>query len=166
MRCIPLMALTTLLLATPAAASEPLIPAASASYNPWLAAGLTLTSIPVGAAVGTQFAQRPIEFGPTVLAIPLISTGHWYAGDPMRGLAFSAGNAGMFLATAASYVYLYGGRSFRYSETPPWQAGVANNIVTGYLVTSVLYTTWAAWDAYRIAEERNRMEPQAGRLGN
>ena len=62
----------------------------------------------------------------------------------------------MFLATAPSYVYLYGGRSAPYSETPPWQPGVANNIVTGYLVTSALYTAWAAWDAYRIAEEKNR----------
>jgi hypothetical protein len=94
-------------------------------------------------------------FEPTVLATPLLSAGHLYAGDPMRGIAFSAGSIGLFLATAASYVYLYGGRSFRYSETPPWQAGAASNIITGYYVTSVLYTAWAAWDAYRIAEEKN-----------
>ncbi len=79
----------------------------------------------------------------------------------MRGLAFTAGSIGLFLATAASYVYLYGGRSFRYSETPPWQAGAASNIVTGYYVASVFYTAWAAWDAYRIAEEKNRAMSQS-----
>ncbi len=65
----------------------------------------------------------------------------------MRGLAFSAGSVGIFLAMAASYVKRYGGPSFSYSEIPPWQAGAASNTVTGYYITSVLYTAWAAWDA-------------------
>lgn len=155
MRRIHFMALASLLLANPASASGTSTSVASASHNPWVAAGLTLSAVPAGVLIGTELGQYSIVFQPTVLATPLLSAGHLYAGDPVRGLAFSAGSMGMFLATAASYVYLYGGRSFRYSETPPWQAGAAGNIVTGYYITSMLYTAWAAWDAYRIADEKN-----------
>lgn len=130
---------------------------ATASYNPWVAAGLTCSALPIGAAaIGPGLFYTPHQPGLSIVGAPLLSVGHFYVGEPMRGLAFTSGGAAAYLASAAAYVWLWGGRSFPYSPEPRWQEGAADKVGLGYFALSAALTTWAAWDAYLIAEEKNR----------
>lgn len=163
MRCIPLMALTSLLLTMPAVASEPFTPVATASYNPWLAAGLTyVPAVPaaVGAAISTNPAN-PLSWrdsGTFAAVNPMPGLGHVYVGEPLRGLGFTATSLGLLGSTILANIALYQGRRSPDMNTSPlpWQEQVRNGVNMTYIVTATALSAWAAWDVYRIAEEKNR----------
>lgn len=141
-------------LVPPSHASEPAT--ASTSYNPWTAAALTCSALPVGAAsLGPGLLMSPHQPGASIIAYPFMALGHDYVGEPGRGLAFAGGGAALYAASAAAYVWLYGGRSFPYSPEPRWQEHAADAVGLGYLALSTALTTWAAWDAFHVAEAKN-----------
>lgn len=147
--------LATVVSATPAWA-EPAAPQpASTSVTPWVAAGLTMAALPVGGAI-PMAVGRTSAFGTTAIGLPLVSAGHLYVGEPWRGAAFAGGGALLYLATAAAYLWEYGGRSFPGPEASRPHEEAVDRYVTAFYVGSSVLTALAAWDAYRLAEEKNR----------
>lgn len=146
--------LTAVLTSAPCWAEPGVVEPATASYNPWLAAGITMAALPVGGAIPIAVGQMG-AFGTTVIAVPVLSAGHFYADEPGRGAAFAGGSVLLYLATATAYVWQYGGRSFPGPEAARPHEEAAARYVTAYYAGSAIYTVLAAWDAYRIAEEKN-----------
>lgn len=134
---------------------------ATASYNPWLAAGLNYAPIaPIAAGMalsGGGTLTNPVwsSMGLAFTINPYPGLGHVYVGEPMRGLGFLGASLGLLLTTVAANVTLYQGR--RPVDVPaPWQESVRDGVNVTYLATSTALSLWSAWDAYRIAEEKNR----------
>lgn len=146
----------------PAQASdeEPLLSAAPRpTYNPWLAAGLTYAPI-VGNATLAAFATGITS--PTVLSQsgifiamnPLPGLGHLYVREPVRGLAFFGTNLGLLVGSVVANVMLYTGRHPEGVAVPP-QESMRNGVNLTYFAASSLISAWAAYDAFRLAEEKN-----------
>ncbi|MNT88043.1 hypothetical protein D3C72_2285400 [compost metagenome] len=79
-------------------------------------------------------------------------------GEPLRGLGFTATSLGLLGSTILANIALYQGRRSPDVNTSPlpWQEQVRNGVNVTYIVTATALSAWAAWDAYRIAEEKNR----------
>jgi len=146
--------LAGVLAAPPAWAEAAAPPPASSSLNPWVAAGLTLSALPIGGTIPISVGQVS-AFGTTVIGMPFLSAGHLYAGDPWRGAAFASGGALLYLATAAAYLWEYGGRSFPGPDASRPHEDAASRYVIAFYVSSSIYSALVAWDAYRTAEEKN-----------
>ncbi|MNR87413.1 hypothetical protein D3C72_182800 [compost metagenome] len=220
MRCIPLVAMASLILAAPAKASEPYLSASSASskpgigtgltlsgarledrfaaesdaysnaslwaapgmiglndsrarteglppasYNPWLAAGLTYVPALLGSALLLTVSGAPNEgtyrSGALLVTVnPTPGLGHFYLGEPTRGFTFFGIDMGLAAVTLAANLALYQGRRPA-SEPVPWQENLRNGITLTSIAGASLLSAWGAWDAYRIAEEKNEkaLEP-------
>lgn len=150
------LASALMLEAAPALAVAP--PAqASASYNPWVAAGLNYVPMALDATllgVGTGFTSPGYpQTAAAILALnPTPGLGHAYVGEPGRGLTIFGASLAMGLGMLAANVALYQGRH----ADPRWQDQVRDGVNVTYFVSATLLSTWAAWDAYRIAEDKNR----------
>lgn len=159
---LPLVAVALLgLLGSPADALVPERHPATASYNPWIAAGLTY--VPMGpASVAAAFATgitSPtvwMNSGGMMAVNPMPGLGHLYVNEPSRGLGFFGASMGLALATLVANVNLYHGP--RPVGVPvPWQEQVRDGVNLTYLLTATGLSLWAAWDAYSIADEKNRL---------
>jgi len=135
------------------------ISAATPSYNPWVAAGLTYVPIAAAAAPGA-IRSDPVypglqTFGLAVAVNPLPGMGQVYAGDPVRGFAILGGGAAMLGATAVANVVINRrGRFSQFDPAPDFNPMPYINI--GYFTVAGLYSLWAAVDAYQLAERKNR----------
>ena len=121
--------------ATPAAA-----PVASVEVpNPWLAGALSLTTpTTLGLATLPAFGiGAPFGFG----------AGHVYAGDLTRGAWVSLGGLGVALAAGAYGLY---GPNDDYRPRRLMIAG------TNAAIATMVYSCWAAYDAYHTAERRQQ----------
>ena len=167
MRCIPIMALASLFLASPAVASEPFIPVTTATYNPWLAAGLTYAPGVAGFAASTMTGAMGNPTGlatgfALLAANPFPGRGHDYVGESGRGLLFFGGSCALLAAALTANISIYyknyemGHDSLLNLSNP--LAPIRDGINIGYVVTSAALSAWAAWDAYRIAEEKSRSQ--------
>ncbi len=164
MRSVSISALAVLYLITPSQASELSTSTASSSYNPWVAAGLTYAPGAAAFATGTmmQGLGNPagLETGAVfLLANPFPGRGHDYVQESRRGLAFFGISCTLLAAAGAANVAIYYknnemGYAPLQSRSRPMDS-LRDNINIGYLVTSAALSAWAAWDAYRIAEEKN-----------
>lgn len=143
----------------PAAHAETMwSPAATPSYHPWLAAGLNFAPIALAAAPGA-IHSNPVypglqTFSLAVAVNPLPGMGQVYAGEPLRGFGILAGGVAMLGATALTNVIFYrGGRSSQADPASSFDPRLYINI--GYFTAAGLYSLWAAYDAYQIAERKN-----------
>lgn len=168
MRRLLLAALISLGTVAPAGAEEFRISRSSA-YQPWLAAGLTYVPV-VPASIAATMTTNPSDplrwrdSAGFVALNPMPGLGHAYVGEPLRGLGFWAASMGMLGATLVANVSLYQGPRPSDASTP-WQDQVRGGVNLAYFATSTALSAWAAWDAYRIAETKNRqaMEQAAAR---
>ena len=157
-RTLLLAPLLALGLSAPAHAQVFWLSEASPSYQPWLAAGLTYAPIAFAAAPGAIYAD-PVypglqTFGLAVAVNPLPGMGQVYAGETMRGFAILAGGATMLGAVAVTnFAVNRRGRFSQLDPAPGFDPMPYVNI--GYFVTAGVYSLWAAYDAYRIAERKN-----------
>jgi len=144
---------------TPAAHAQVLgISQAPPSYNPWVAAGLTYVPIAMAATPG---AVQPDpshaglrSLGLAVAVNPLPGMGQVYAGEPLRGFAILGGGAAMLGATVAANVMIdRRGRFSSIDPAPDFNPMPYINI--GYFAVAGLYSLWAAYDAYQLAERKN-----------
>ena len=132
--------------------------AASPSYNPWVAAGLNYAPIALAAAPGA-IQSDPVysgfqTYGMAVAVNPLPGMGQVYAGEPMRGFFILGGGAAMLASTAvANFVVNRRGRFSQLDPAPSFDPMPYVNI--GYFVAAGVYSLWAAYDAFQIAERKN-----------
>jgi hypothetical protein len=114
--------------------------------NPWVAAGQAIAPSMAASALATanpaisQVASNAIPF--------TFGLGHFYAGDPFRGLLVTAGGpaatvAGMGLGAAFNLVAPGTGST-------AW-------LGMGGTMAATLYASWAATDAFWTAEKHNRL---------
>lgn len=123
-------------------------------YNPWVAAGLTYVPMaPAACAAGSTTGNSTYLQSLTLaLTNPTPGLGHFYVGEPGRGMLILGTGLGLILTTLAANVTLYQGRRSATSA----QDSLRDGINISYVVTSTALSLWAAWDAFRIAEEKNR----------
>jgi hypothetical protein len=165
MRRITLIVLTLLFLSTPARSSEPFVATASPSYNPWIAAGLTYAPGVAGFATSTVTGAVGNSTGlatgfALLVANPFPGRGHDYVGESGRGLLFFGGSCALLAAALTANISIYYkiyemGHDPLHNPSSPLDP-IRDGINIGYVVTSAALSAWASWDAYRIAEEKNR----------
>lgn len=148
----------TVSLAPPAAGQSLFSADASPSYHPWLAAGLNYAPIAMAAAPGAIYSD-PVypglrTYGLALAVNPLPGLGQVYAGETVRGFAILGGGAAMLGAVAVANFAV--NRRGRFSSLDP-APGVnpMPYINIGYFAAAGLYSLWAAYDAYQIAERKN-----------
>lgn len=150
--------------APPALAEARPTSVATPSYQPWLAAGLTyVPALPAGMAALATDAANPLRWRDSALFTtvnPMPGLGHVYVGEPLRGLGFLTASMSLLGATVFANVSLYQGR-LPLDAPVPWQEQVRGSVNLTYLVTATALSAWAAWDAYRIAEEKNHLAPRS-----
>ena len=131
---------------------------ATPSYQPWLAAGLTYAPIALAAAPGAIHSD-PVypglqTYGLALAINPLPGMGQVYAGEPVRGFAILAGGASMLGAVAvANFAVNRRGRFSQFDPAPGFDPIPYVNIA--YFTAAGLYSLWAAYDAYQIADRKN-----------
>jgi hypothetical protein len=146
-------------MAPPAAGQTLFSSDASPSYQPWLAAGLNFAPIALAAAPGALHSD-PVypglqTYGLALAVNPLPGMGQVYAGEPVRGFAILAGGAAMLGAVAVTnFAVNRRGRFSQFDPAPGFNPMPYVNI--GYFVSAGVYSLWAAYDAYQIAERKNR----------
>lgn len=144
--------------AFPAQAQWLRISDATPSYQPWLAAGLTYAPIALAAAPGALHSD-PVypalqTYSLAFVVNPLPGMGQVYAGETVRGFAILGGGAAMLGAVAvANFVVNRRGRFSQFDPAPGFDPMPYVNV--GYFVASGLYSLWAAYDAYQIADRKN-----------
>lgn len=131
---------------------------ATPSYNPFFAAGLNYAPIAFAAGPGAlrsdPFYPGLKTYGFALAVNPLPGMGQVYAGDTLRGFWILGGGAAMLGATAAANALLNRhGRFTLFEPAPSVEALPVLNI--GYFVAASLYSLWAAYDAYQLAERKN-----------
>ncbi len=142
----------------PAQAQIQWIAAASPSYNPWVAAGLNYAPIALAAAPGA-IQSDPVysgfqTYGMALAVNPLPGMGQVYAGEPMRGFVILGGGAAMLASTVvANFAVNRRGRFSQFDPAPSFDPMPYVNI--GYFVAAGVYSLWAAYDAFQIAERKN-----------
>ena len=145
-------------MAPPATAQTLFTREASPSYHPWLAAGLTYAPIALAAAPGAIYSD-PVypglrTYGMALAVNPLPGMGQVYAGETVRGFAILGGGAAMLGAVAvANFAVNRRGRFSQFDPAPGFDPMPYINI--GYFAASSLYSLWAAYDAYQLAERKN-----------
>jgi hypothetical protein len=145
-------------LAQPARAQFLSISPASPSYNPWLAAGMNYAPIALAAAPGA-IQSDPVypglqTYGLALAVNPLPGMGQVYAGEPVRGFIILGGGAAMLASTAvANFAINRRGRFSQFDPAPGFNPMPYINI--GYFTVAGLYSLWAAYDAFQIAERKN-----------
>ncbi|MNR75355.1 hypothetical protein D3C72_59850 [compost metagenome] len=145
-------------LASPATAQTLWLSNATPSFQPWLAAGLTYAPMALAAAPGAIHSD-PVypglqTYGLALAVNPLPGMGQVYAGEPVRGFAILAGSAAMLGAVAvANFAVNRRGRFSEFDPAPGIDPIPYVNI--GYAALSGLFSLWAAYDAYQIAERKN-----------
>ncbi|MDB5096546.1 MAG: hypothetical protein JWM80_967 [Cyanobacteria bacterium RYN_339] len=118
--------------------------------NPWVAFGLALAPSMAASALATA---NPALSQVATIAIPFgFGLGHFYAGDPLRGLLVTAGGPIATIVGAG----LGGALNF----AAPGQGSMAW-VGMGGMTAATIYGSWAAFDAYETAERQN----QRGRPG-
>jgi hypothetical protein len=147
-----------LLLEPPAHAETVWSLSATPSYNPWVAAGLTYAPIALGATPGAIHSD-PVypglqTFALAVVVNPLPGTGQLYTDEAWRGIGIMAGGAAMLGATVVANIALYRGGRFSQANAAS-DVDVRPYLNIGYMGLASLYSLWAAYDAYQIAERKN-----------
>ncbi len=132
---------------------------ATPSYNPWVAAGLTYVPIAAAAAPGALQPDPSYSglrtMGLAIAVNPLPGMGQVYAGESVRGFAILGGGAAMLGATVvANFVINRRGRFSAFDPAPSFNPMPYINI--GYFAVAGVYSLWAAYDAFQIAERKNR----------
>ena len=163
-RPICLSSLAILLGLAPMAQAETMwSPHATPSYQPWMAAGLTYVPIALAAVPGA-IRSEPVyptlqSYSLAFVANPLPGMGQVYAGETLRGFAILGGGAAMLGTVAvANFVVNRRGRFPQFDPAPDVDPMPYLNV--GYFVASGLYSLWAAYDAYQIAERKNAQQEQ------
>lgn len=133
---------------------------ATASYNPWLAAGLTFAPSLLESAALVALSGTPNEGTLRSAALfvtvnPFPGLGHVYVGEPTQGLALFGIDMGLAVTTLAVNIALYQGR-LPTDQPLPWQEQVRQGVTFTSMAAASTVSLWAAWDAYRIAEEKDR----------
>lgn len=139
---------------------------ATPSYHPFFAAGLNYAPIAFAAGPGT-LRSDPLypglkTYGFALAVNPLPGMGQVYAGETLRGFWILGGGAAMLGATAVANSLLNRqGRFTLFEPAPSVEALPALNL--GYFVAASLYSLWAAYDAYQLAERKNAAAHERGR---
>ncbi len=156
-RSLGLVIALLLLLGPPAHAETVGSLSATPSYHPWVAAGLTYA--PALAAVPGAIHSDPVYPGLQTFALafvvnPLPGMGQLYTNEAWRGIGIMAGGAAMLGATVVANLALYRGGRFSQADAAS-DVDVRPYLNIGYMGVASLYSLWAAYDAYQIAERKN-----------
>ena len=123
--------------------------------NPWVAAGLGW-AVTAGTLHSEQYFELPPLYGPTATIATLspmgFGTGHFYAGDPLRGALVSV--AGLIITSGLAY----SSEAIHRQLYPTHYAGPFGRgtpYLNTWLLTGIAYGAWASWDAYHTAERFN-----------
>lgn len=152
-----LIALIVALFGHPAFAMDA-SPLPSPPYNPWIAAGLTY--IPVApasvAATFTTGARNPLLWRDSAAYVamnPMPGLGHIYVGEPLRGFGFLVANLALLGGTVLANASMH---SCRLCGDASGREQTRERINIGYFLVSSAFSAWAAWDAFRLAEEKKQ----------
>lgn len=159
MRIFLLATTMVALIGSPTRAEEFRIQESPPTYYPWLAAGLTYVPMVPGAVAATITTDpaNPLRWRDSIgfaAVNPMPGLGHIYVGEPLRGISFLATNLGLLGVTLLANGAMY--EHPRSDSHLVWKDQVRGGVTLTYIVTSTALSAWAAWDAYRIAEEKNR----------
>lgn len=172
MRSVPAIALATafgVLAPTHALAADSSHSVTVPLKNPWVAAGLSVGMPVTMAAAGFLLppshvlSQTIADSFVIAVASPLaIGAGHAYAGDPARGLLFSALVPVAIGASTAAGALALSGPQFKDMYLAPIGGALWGALIGG--VTAFSYT---AWDSFATAERKNeeatrQAQPLAG----
>lgn len=139
----------------PAFASDSAVQEPSPRSNPWFAAGLTyIPTVPASCAAAFSTGGFRPETAAFAVMNPMPGLGHLYVGEPLRGLGFLATNLAFLGGAILANVSLYPCRACGDNQI----VQTRDRINLGYFVLSSALSAWAAWDAFRLAEEKNRAQ--------